>query len=157
MLCKFVTIAASVLLALQSQQSQSSAPYNTKLTPLNTAMLHNVYDARETSGAGFTALPRTACFKLCATANRVFSTELYRVPRLFNAALPRTASFQLDMTAYRVFSEGNYRIPRLFWDPPIEFRIHLCTGKLQRGLSVLLSYFSIIYRLPPLPPSSNTR
>ena len=31
MLCKFVTIAASVLLALQSQQSQSSAPYNTKV------------------------------------------------------------------------------------------------------------------------------
>jgi hypothetical protein len=90
------------------------------------------------------ALPRTASFQLSSTAYRVFSTRHYRVPRLFNGALPRTASFQLDTTAYRVFSEGNYRIPRLFWDPPIEFRIHLCTGKLQRGLSVLLSYFSII-------------
>ena len=85
------------------------------------------------------ALPRTASFQLNSTAYRVFSTRHYRVPRLFNTALPRTASFQLDTTAYRVFSEGNYRIPRLFWDPPIDFRIHL-----QRGLSVLLSYFSII-------------
>ena len=108
--------------------------------------------ARETSGAGFTALPRTACFKLCATAYRVFSAELYRVPRLFNAALPLTASFQLDTTAYRVVSEGNYRIPRLFWDPPIEFRIHLCTGKLQHGLSVLLPYFSIIENADATPP-----
>ena len=56
------------------------------------------------------------------------------------------------MTAYRVFSEGNYRIPRLFWDPPIEFRIHLCTGKLQRRLSVLLSYFSIIENADATPP-----
>ena len=57
---------------------------------------------RGTSGAGYTALPRTAPFQLWSTAYRVFSIRPYRVPRLFNSALPRTASFQVDTTAYRV-------------------------------------------------------